>query len=682
MNRRRIAFLVATIMIVGPAVAQSMDGPGADHEQRNEFTEGTASELEGATRILRFAQVTDMQLVDDDAPYPMRQGVADAFYGATISGGAYRPHEEYGDEIMAAMSKVLAAQHDEDALDFIIHTGDNIDNALENELMRYMDLIRGTHTTVGPFSGYTCKPDGQSINSNDTVDINSPFGDTPHESDVLDACTSLPAHLVGNFTDLDHIPWYSLVGNHDVLIQGNVPVQPGFQQLAGQFGRHFLTEGEYLAMHFDDLVLCDEGEPAGSADDDWGHGYGLAGERLCDDDPENDGYYAYDLRGVRFIVLDTVNDEVYQTHRDAGGTAPSEATGHDHGAGASEGALDATQFLWLQDELAVANESGQLAVIVGHHTVNAFYDAQFDSACGPPGCATDALREVGFVGREDLMEMLAGFPNAVAFMGGHTHQHRVQAKLFDNATSPGFWNIETSGLLDLPQESRIVELWLTNDGRGAWILTPLGHAFQQAISLAESDPQHDAEEAAGTALDRDVVLWFDIPSGVGLSAGPQPGGPPAPAIGQMSAQVIVTAGDGREATIASGRHVVPAGDINITVTLHDAASEVALTGMTVTSAETSFAGDGNGSYIASLTVEPGEVDLALVAADPSGGYHDLAISISLKVAHPDDGVFGSGEGPTGANRPPADDDEDTPGVPLMALATALAAAAVVMRRRL
>ncbi len=452
----------------------------------------------GMNRALRFLHVTDLQLVDDDAPFPMRQGLLDEVYAATISSGGERPQEEFADEIMQSLIEVANAHHRLDALDFVMHTGDNFDNALENEAMRYLDLLNGTSTTTGPISGLACQPDGQSASTEDFA------------NDQVNACTSLPVALAGKLLGFDpSIPQYVSTGNHDLLIQGNVAVLPSFKEMALAFGRHFLHIDEFVNLHFANQDRC-----AGGSDADHnGHGFGRVDEaRRCDDDVENDSYYAFEGGGIRHIVLDTVNDDYFQTNENLGFMPNEGATGHDTVTGLSEGALDIAQWEWLQDEIEAADSAGQLVILYSHHTVNSFYNEYFDPLCGPPGCLSDVLAAMGFVGRDQVRARLDTYPNLLAWVGGHTHQHRVTA--VPSETTDGFWNIESAGLLDMPQESRIVEIWADPSARKGFLaLDPIGHLYEAGRELAASDEQHDAVAAAGEARDRRALLWFDIPPG-------------------------------------------------------------------------------------------------------------------------------------------------------------------------
>lgn len=263
----------------------------AGHTQRTDLAD--AGQVAGSKRVLRFVQVSDAHILDDDAPYPLRQEPLDPYIEA-FSASAQRPQDEYTDEVLESIVRAINEQHRVDPFQFVINTGDNIDNDLENELMRFLDLYEGTSTTAGPVSGLPCVPDGQSTDVEDA------------SRDVVDRCTSLPESLLAPRTALaPGLPWYSAFGNHDTLIQGNVNPNPQFDDVAAQHGRRLLTQPEYVAMHFPTLDACGGGAPG----DDFGHGYGLAGARLCDDDPDNDGYYSFGLRGVHVIVLDTINDD-------------------------------------------------------------------------------------------------------------------------------------------------------------------------------------------------------------------------------------------------------------------------------------------------------------------------------------------------------------------------------------
>ncbi len=493
--------------VLGSAQYQPLEQPNPSaYMERTDLAE--AGTLPDAQRVTRFIHVSDAHIIDDDAPYPMRQEILDLF-GAPFE-SAQRPQEEYTDEILNRIIAAINDIHAADPLDFVINTGDNIDNELENELMRFLDNWEGTVTTVGPISGRTCVPDGQSESVDDDA------------NDVTNQCTSLPVELAQNNTPLaGNLPWYSAFGNHDGLIQGNVPIEPSFNELASQFGRQFLRQTEYVAMHFQGAQSCPGGNtPAGSAVDDWGHGYGYATDRLCDSDPDNDGYYAFEQGGIRFLVLDTVNDDFVTANENLQGLFnPEDQIGYDLIGGYAQGSLDPAQFDWMIQQ--ITDNPDQLIVLMSHHTVNSFISSQMEGNCSGGYCLDDLMTEAGYKTAPDVIEALNDHTNVIAWIGGHTHQHRIQPKSIAGAPSPGFWNIETSSLIDLPQEARVVEVWVTDNGtRGFLRLDRFTHDHGLGRTLAETDPQHDVAHASGEDKDRDVLLWFDIPEGVVLT--PQP----------------------------------------------------------------------------------------------------------------------------------------------------------------
>ncbi len=490
--------LLLVLMLIGPAAAQfqpTQEPEWGSLEHREDIA--AAGNLTGALRVLRFVQVSDVHIIDDDAPPPIRVDPGDeVFYGSGISSGAARPQEEYTDELLDGIIRAINDVHALDELAFVLMTGDNIDNQLENELMRFIDNWDGTYSTVGPVTGNECKPDGQS----ESVDDDS--------NDVDDACTHLPDGFVP--TGLaPGLPWFVAFGNHDGLIQGNVAPQPSFRELAAQFGRYFLSQPEFIDMHFDGGASCVDGLPAGGLLDDQGHGFAFAGDRLCDEDPDNNGYYAFDTRGIRFIVLDTINDDPATASESGSAADPEGTAGYDIVGGLSEGAIDPAQYAWLLEE--ISRHRDKLVFITSHHTVNSMWDNQAESRCGPSGCPRD-VGEAGYISTKQIIDDLDDEDHVIAWLGGHTHRHRIEAK----GEGPAFWNIETSSLVDLPQQARIIEVWVTADQTKGFITaTRITHDLEDIRELAGTDDQKKGGE--GTELDQDVLLWFDMPPGVFLA---------------------------------------------------------------------------------------------------------------------------------------------------------------------
>ncbi|MGB1697595.1 MAG: metallophosphoesterase [Thermoplasmatota archaeon] len=569
--------------------------------ERTELTE--AGTYEGAKRVLRFVQVSDAHILDDDAPYPMRQEILDP-YITFFSTSAQRPHEEFTDEVLNAAIVTLNQEHAKDPFSFVLNTGDNIDNQQENELMRFLDNWEGTVTLKGPISGLECVPDGPY----------APLDDT--SNDVTDQCTSLPVEVAQNNTPLaPGLPWYSSFGNHDSLVQGNVPIEPTFQDIAAQSGRFLLDQPSYVRMHFKDAQSCSGGSPAGAPEDDFGHGFGFAADRLCDEDPDNDGYYAFSEAGVRFIVLDTVNDDFVTGNENLQGLFnPQETLGYDLIGGYAEGSVDGEQFAWLQEE--IESNTDQLIVITSHHTVNSMFTEIGAAYCAPGvGCLEDLLEAAGYVTGSELTAYLNTQPHVVAWIGGHTHQHRIQ----DKGT---FWNIETSSLIDRPQEARILEVWQSGE-KGFMKLNRFGHDYQLSKDHLATDDQQDAAQD-GTAADQDVLLWFDVPAGVSLT--PQPDLPRS-----LSLSFSHTAGLGTQdlALVATdSRTGASVPGLNVTGELFHIAGQDSIT---VLPAGTPLVETGN-AYVWNVTIEAARTHVAKIdVTDPAGIYPAATKTFSVAV---------------------------------------------------
>lgn len=600
--RRMRAILLVVLLL---ASVQGQFQPEWDPSNYLERTEVAEAGNAGAgERVLRFVQVSDAHILDDDAPYPMRQELLDPFITA-FSTSAQRPHEEFTDEVLNAVIIEINELHASDAFSFVLNTGDNIDNQQENELMRFIDNWEGTHSTKGPLSGLECAPDGPY----------APLDDT--SNDVTDQCTSLPPELATNNTPLaSDLPWFSAFGNHDGMVQGNAPIEPGFQEIAGESGRFLLEQPAFVAMHFENSRACNNGAPLGSPNDDMGHGFGFAGDRLCDESPDNDGYYSFAEAGVRFIVLDTLNDDFVSANENLQGVFnPQSSAGYDVIGGYAEGALDPEQFAWLQLEIA-ANQD-EIIIIAAHHTVNSMFTNPAEDYCASGvGCLADLLVASGFVTGTELTAYLNGQPNVVAFIGGHTHQHLIE----DKST---FWNIETSSLIDRPQESRTIEVWQEGD-KGFLRLDRFGHDYQLSKDYLALDDQQKAEQD-GEEKDRDVLLWFEIPPSVVLE--PQPELP-----------------RNYELSFTSTAELGPA---TLALTVLDALSGLPVTGLDVSSDLVYGTGTSAEQVLAVGTelVETAngyEVDVTLTAAkthyatasitDPAGVYPDASKTFSVQVS--------------------------------------------------
>jgi metallophosphoesterase (TIGR03767 family) len=530
-------------------------GAGWKRVVRDDLTAARKGRLARRRSLLYFAQLSDFQLSDEESP--ARAEVLD------ISGSpfesAWRPQEALEpftvDQVVRQVNRFDSSpvrnrgrRHARLAL--TITTGDSADSQQINEVKWVVRLLEGGRLNpnsgveggacgalaaapAGEAARYTGVQDEQDVvESGRFYDPNHPagtFAAWPRYPGLMDRA-QLPFLAAG----LDR-PSYVAFGNHDGTVQGNLHAVQALDAIArgcvkplsiagvSNLGapatiparsivvppdpdRGFADRPTYKALH----------ATGGQAD---AHGFAYVDRDELKASKGQAAYYAFSPRpGVRLISINTV----------AEGDRLN-----------SNGNLDDPQFHWLERELKAADARNELVILFGHHPIASLTNPAPDEDAGDcalratvtgPGCDLDPRSSKPLRMGGDLAALLLAHPHVVAYVAGHTHQHRITA--FKRNSGGGFWGIETSSEIDWPIQSRLLELMDNRDGtlsifgtlidHGATLATPpagtpAGGLAPEALAalgreFAYNDPQVGVEDGAeGRARDRNVELLLPDP---------------------------------------------------------------------------------------------------------------------------------------------------------------------------
>ncbi|MBA2475953.1 MAG: hypothetical protein H0V40_08395 [Actinobacteria bacterium] len=379
---------------------------------------------------------------------------------------AFRPHEALLPHVLTAAVRSLNRLGPQ----AVVVTGDLIDNAQENELEQATAILRGGR--VDPGSGAR-RYEGVQAASNPDPFLYRPAVDPPRVPGLL-------AEAQRPFTSPGlEAPWYPLVGNHDLLVQGNVAPSAAIGRVAIG-GRKLVRLSEEAVEQARDRrldrraidALLRGGLPGASirVTSDRrrrplparevlerlrrASGHGGSG-RFLD--------YAFDIGpSLRGIALDTVR--------------------RDQGAG---GILRPGQLGWLGRELRAA---GERWVIVFSST-----------------------RLSDTEGGETALALLDGSPRVVAAVAGDKHRNEIRPR---RSPAGGYWLIGTASLADYPQQARAFRLRRAGGGGlvlETWMVDhdPSSRLAATARQLAHLDHQGGRPaHAAGRTGDRNVRLYL------------------------------------------------------------------------------------------------------------------------------------------------------------------------------
>jgi metallophosphoesterase (TIGR03767 family) len=567
-------------------------GPGEGYTVRQEL--GTAGPTRAAQRtsLVYFGQLSDFQLADEESP--ARVEIIDPLSTPLNLpfGSAWRPWEALNPQIDDAMirqlnqftaaSPVVDGSGARRAMDFTIDTGDSADSQQLNETLWVRTLLEGG--TLNPNSGvnkatyshllcpnllvpgaaeaarYTGVQDYDDYFEGpfpEFYDPDSPAG--PHAAwpkypGLMDRAQR-PFEAAGL-----SVPSYVAFGNHDALVQGNAAANAAYEQVAtgclkpiGPVPNPENAAGLLAALlnptallgslltSPQNLILV-PGDPkrqfvskkqykdvfrAGAQAD--GHGFDLIDPGQETASKGAAGYYAWSpTPGMRFISVDTVAEA---------GTIVTPT-----GNFTSDGNIDDPQFKWLRGQLQAATAADQLVVLFSHHAPESLTADAADELAPPcllndahghdinPGCDLDPRSSQPIHLQADAVKLLHEFPNAIAWVAGHSHDNVVNA--FPNPSGTGgFWSIRVAAEADWPQQSRLLEVFDNQDGTLSIFGTVLDHSGQSVApppgtaaaamdlndlasagrTMSFNDLQSGAPVGEGQPDDRNVELLLDDP---------------------------------------------------------------------------------------------------------------------------------------------------------------------------
>jgi metallophosphoesterase (TIGR03767 family) len=427
-------------------------GPGQPFVDRTEL----APRSRPTRTLATFAQITDVHVVDEESP--VRLEMLDRLGPPYTS--AFRPQESLTTQVLAA----VVASLDREKPQAVVETGDLIDNDQLNELQHALAVLRGGR--VDPNSGAAGYQGVQSASNPDPF-FYRPDVDPPRHPGLL-AEAERPFVSEGL-----RMPWYPVLGNHDVLVQGNLPPTPETQRIAT--GDRKLVRPDAAAMqavreaHLSTAVvraLLAHGIPGTSM-------------RIAADPRRRELSVAEVLRMLRDASGHGGSGPLLRYAFDIGPAVRGIVLDLEQRGGGAGGVLPPTELAWLRTQLARAGS--RWVVVFSHQPLP-----------------------------ESALAALDGDAHVVAAVAGDTHRNSIEPR---PSAAGGYWLITTSSLIDWPQEARMFRLAQTADGRvvlQTWLVDgdPSSKLANVSRQLAYLDiPGGRPNGWAGGTRDRNANLY-------------------------------------------------------------------------------------------------------------------------------------------------------------------------------
>lgn len=423
--------------------------------------------------IARIGVLNDPQLRDEESParVPFLDRLGTPFTST------FRPHEALSAQVFAAGVDAMAAQEPE----AVLLPGDLADNAQRNELEWAAAILNGER--VDPDSG---DPGYDGVQRADNPDpfYYRPGVDAPQEPGLLSGAQQpFTSRGLG-------VPWYPILGNHDILVQGEVAPTPELEAVA---------TGDEAVERLDQERLERLDRPpdpslAAELVENLLAGGGLPGETLAV--PADPARTLVDSQGAADLLRDAaaasgaeLRDRPGAPHRldytaDVGPRVRLVSLDVVNREGVSRGVVTPQQRAWLAEQLEAA---GDRWVIVSTHQPLA-----------------------SSVGGAQALELLDAHPRTLAVVHGHTHVNEITPR-------DDYWLVSTASLTDWPLQGRMLAVTETQGGGAAietWVVDIEGDGLAgRARALAHLDAQGGRPDGErGEREDRNVRLFVPPPS--------------------------------------------------------------------------------------------------------------------------------------------------------------------------